>query len=106
MGDRTQLPLLQSLKPWACKQGIQSKAGAIKCCKETKIAAPPNECRNIPLNNTNHLVYALKIYRSCFIILGATELVSHVTSFVTRWAWAKHYDPMYLSCRRSSDFQR
>ena len=25
------------------------KAGAIKCCKETKITALPNECRNIPL---------------------------------------------------------
>ena len=30
------------------KQGIKSKAGAIKCWKEIKIAAPPNEWRNIP----------------------------------------------------------
>ena len=35
------MPLLQSLVSQACKQGIQSKAGAIKCCKETKITAPP-----------------------------------------------------------------
>ena len=28
---------------------IQSKAGAIECCKEIKITAPPNEWRNIPL---------------------------------------------------------
>ena len=30
------------------KQGIKSKAWAIKCWKEIKIAAPPNEWRNIP----------------------------------------------------------
>ena len=42
------LPLLQSLIPQACKQGSKSKAGAIKCCKENKITAPPNEWHNIP----------------------------------------------------------
>ena len=41
------MPLLQSHVPRACKQGIKSKAGAIKCCKEIKITAPPNEWRNI-----------------------------------------------------------
>ena len=35
------MPFLQSLVPRACKQGIKSKAGAIKCCKEIKITAPP-----------------------------------------------------------------
>ena len=40
--------LLQSLIPRACKQGIKSKAGAIKCFKEIKITAPPNEWGNIP----------------------------------------------------------
>ena len=36
--------------PWTsgCKQGIKSKAGAIKCCKEIKVTAPRNEKRNIP----------------------------------------------------------
>ena len=29
------------------KQGVKSKAGAIKCCKEIKITAPPNEWRNV-----------------------------------------------------------
>ena len=29
-------------------QGIKSKAGAIKCYKEIKNTAPPNEWRNIP----------------------------------------------------------
>ena len=43
------LPLLQSLVPRACKQGNKSKAGAIKCCKESKITAPPNEWHNIPM---------------------------------------------------------
>ena len=42
------MPLLQYLIPRACKQGINSKAGAIKCCKEIKITAPPNEWHNIP----------------------------------------------------------
>ena len=31
------------------KQAIKSKAGAIKCSKEIKITALPNEWRNIPL---------------------------------------------------------
>ena len=31
------------------KQGIKSKKGAIKCCKERKITLSPNECCNIPL---------------------------------------------------------
>ena len=31
------------------KQAIKSKEGAIKCCKEKKITAPPNEWRNIPI---------------------------------------------------------
>ena len=30
------------------KQVIKSKAGAINCCKENKITAPPNEWHNIP----------------------------------------------------------
>ena len=42
------LKLLQYVLPGACKQGIKSKAGAIKCFNETKITAPPNECSNIP----------------------------------------------------------
>ena len=42
------MPLLQSLVPRACVQGIKSKAGAIKCCKEIKVTAPPNEWCNIP----------------------------------------------------------
>ena len=33
----------------ACKQGIKFKAGALKCCKEIQITAPPNEWGNIPL---------------------------------------------------------
>ena len=32
------------------KQGILSKSITIKCCKETKITAPPNEYCNIPLS--------------------------------------------------------
>ena len=43
------MPLLHSLVPRACKQGIKSKAGAIKCCKEIKITAPPIEQHNILL---------------------------------------------------------
>ena len=35
--------------PRACQKGSKSKVGAIKCCKEIKITAPPNEWRNIPL---------------------------------------------------------
>ena len=30
------------------KQGIKSKLRAIKCCKENKVTAPPNEWCNIP----------------------------------------------------------
>ena len=43
------MPLLQSLIPRACKQGIKSNVRAIKCCKERKITALPNECCNIPI---------------------------------------------------------
>ena len=30
------------------KQSNNFKEGAIKCCKEIKITAPPNEWRNVP----------------------------------------------------------
>ena len=39
---------------WDGKQAIKSKAGAIMCCKENKITAPPNVCHNIPLVTCNH----------------------------------------------------
>ena len=51
------MPLLQSLIPRACKQGIKSKAGAIKCCKEIKITTPNNEWRNIPLLVRNRKIF-------------------------------------------------
>ena len=35
--------------PRDCKQGIKSRAGAMKCCKE-KNTSPLNEWRNIPFN--------------------------------------------------------
>ena len=41
------------------KQGIKFKAEVIKCCKETKITAPPNECCNIllcPAIRLNNLI--------------------------------------------------
>ena len=41
------------------RQGIQSKAEVIKCYKETKITAPPNECCNIllcPAIRLNNLI--------------------------------------------------
>ena len=40
--------LLQSLVPQACNQDIKSNTGAIKCHKEVKITAPPNERCNFP----------------------------------------------------------
>ena len=40
--------LIKSLVPQACKQGIKSKAGAIKCCEENKITYLPNEWGNTP----------------------------------------------------------
>ena len=54
----TMMCLLQSLAPQACKLVIKSKAGAIKCCKETKITATPNESYNIPfiLSKTCNIV--------------------------------------------------
>ena len=33
---------------WNGPQVFKSKAGPIKCCKETKITALPNDCCNIP----------------------------------------------------------
>ena len=45
--------ILQSLIPQAFKQGSKSKAGVIKCCKESKITAPPNAWHNIPLEHQN-----------------------------------------------------
>ena len=42
--------LITSLLCWEVKQGIKSKAGEGKCNKETKIAALPNEWRDILLN--------------------------------------------------------
>ena len=44
------IQLLQTLVPGACKQGIKSNAGAIKCWKEKKITPPPNEWHNIPFS--------------------------------------------------------
>ena len=41
--------IIASLLRQEGKQGIYSKAVAIKCCKEIKITALSNECRNIPL---------------------------------------------------------
>ena len=36
--------------PLACKEGIKSKAGAIKCYREIKTTPSPNEwCNNIQL---------------------------------------------------------
>ena len=43
------IPLLPSSFVGRASRGIKSKATAIKCCKELKITAPPNEWRNIPL---------------------------------------------------------
>ena len=65
------IPLLQSLVPWACKQGFRSRVVAIKTCKETKIAPPPHECRNIPLQfekmeKKNVMLWrALNLFRRC-----------------------------------------
>ena len=46
------------------KQAIKSKEGAIKCCKEKKITAPPNEWRNIPFSP--HLKKVEKDWPICF----------------------------------------
>ena len=34
-------------------KGIKFKKGAVNCCKERKITAPANECRNIPVYQNN-----------------------------------------------------
>ena len=39
------------------KQGIKSKAGAIKCCKEIKITAHSNAWHNIPLCHYGFIVW-------------------------------------------------
>ena len=36
-------------------RSIKSKAGAIKCCKEVKITAPPNEWHNIPFSEIRQI---------------------------------------------------
>ena len=40
--------LMPLLPPFFIGRAIKTKAGAIKCCKEIKLTAPPNEWRNIP----------------------------------------------------------
>ena len=40
----------QAIKSKTDKQSIKFKAGEIKCCKEIKITAPPNEWCNIPFS--------------------------------------------------------
>ena len=53
------------------------KLGQIKCCKERKITAPPNKCRNIPFlflvhlkiakpsRNNFHFIYLILSYFEC-----------------------------------------
>ena len=78
------MPLLQSLVPRACKQGIKSKARAIKCCKEIQISSPPNEWRNIPL-------------------LSSTLIPSYFTECVINLDLIT-YDPVPLIVDRSNNF--
>ena len=54
------VPLLKSLVPQACNHGSKSKVGAIKCYKENKITAPPDDWRNIPLQYLNKQKFNLK----------------------------------------------
>ena len=68
------LPLLQFLIPWACKQGIKSTAGAIKCCKENKIAASPNTWHNILFLVINLYVSKYKNQFKCNIYLLTTVI--------------------------------
>ena len=50
------MPLLPpSFVGRASRQGIKSKAGAKKCCKENKCIAAPNEWHNIPFFRGNSL---------------------------------------------------
>ena len=68
---------------------IHSKVGEIKCCKETKIPAPPNEYHNIPQG---------KNYKSCSanrckfwksgISLSKAAVPKHCTW--THWLKASH----------------
>ena len=55
------MTIMQSLVPWACKQGSKSEAGAIKTCKEIKITAPPNAWHNIQFSVVNKICWLKQI---------------------------------------------
>ena len=63
--------------PQACKQGIKSKAGAIKCCKEIKITALPNEWLNIPFHISVSITDCRIWNREGQGLLADQELVEH-----------------------------
>ena len=65
------------------KQGIKSKTGVIKCCKESKITAPPDERCNIPLWQAKRVEHAsimsIIVPRVDNVFLLFQHTVSHVT---------------------------
>ena len=68
------MPLLQTLVPRACKQGIKSMAGTITCCREMKITAPPNEWRNLAF----FIVFLLLQKQHCAV----QKHFNHLSNFI------------------------
>ena len=101
------LPFLQSLVPRAYKKGSKSKAGAIKCCKENKITAPPNEWCNIPLwISTQNVSFAGEILERSARYMRDAETgwgAHQVFRVQTTQAYGRHECPQMVTAKENNN---